>query len=73
MIEVESQIREWGRSFGVVIPKETVVKEGLLPGDTVEILIRKKGNPLRETFGILKFKKTTEEILKDSDREAWDE
>ncbi len=73
MIEVETQLREWGRSLGVVIPKETVVREGLMPGDTLELLIRKKSNPLKETFGTLKFRRTTEEILKESDKEAWDE
>ena len=73
MIEVESQLREWGRSIGVVIPKEKITKEGLMPGDIVEILIRKKSNSLKETFGVLKFKKSTEEILRESDKEAWDE
>ena len=30
-------------------------------------------NPLEKTFGTAKLKRTTEEILKESDEECWDE
>lgn len=73
MIETESQIREWGRSIGVVIPKDAVIKERIKTGDVVKLLIRKKTNPIKKTFGMLKFKKSTDEILKESDKECWDE
>ena len=73
MIETETQVREWGRSVGIIIPKDAVIKERIKVGDTVKILINKKKNPLKETFGIMKFKRSTEEILKDIDKEAWDE
>jgi len=71
MIETEAQIREWGRSVGVVIPKEVVVKERIKVGDNVKILIKKKSNPLKETFGILRLKRSTDEILKEIDKESW--
>ncbi len=73
MLEVKAKVREWGRSLGVVLPKEGVQQEGIVKNDTVTLLITKKGNALRETFGTLKFKKATDEILKESDEEAWDE
>ena len=73
MLEVKAKVREWGRSLGVVLPKEGVQQEGIGKNDTVTLLITKKRNALRETFGTLKFKKTTDEILKESDEEAWDE
>lgn len=73
MIEIQSQVREWGRSIGVVIPKDAVVSEHLKAGDTVELLLLKKTNALKETFGTLKFKKTTDEILKEIKGESWDE
>lgn len=73
MKEVKTQAREWGRSLGLVIPRETVLEEEIKPGDTVQMFIVKKRNPLAETFGKLKFKKSTDEMLKESDREAWDE
>jgi hypothetical protein len=72
MIETEAQVREWGRSVGIVIPREAVIKEKIKVGDNVRILIKKKSNPLKETFGILKLKKSTDELLKEIDKEGWD-
>ena len=73
MKEVEAQVREWGRSLGVVIPKEAALEEHLKEGDTVKLLILKKSNPIKKTFGTFKFKKNTEEMLKEADTESWDE
>ena len=73
MKEVEAQVREWGRSLGVVIPKEAALEEHIKDGDTVKFLILKKSNPIKKTFGTFKFKKTTEDMLREADREAWDE
>ena len=33
----------------------------------------KKSNALRETFGTLKLKKATDEIMEEIDEEGWDE
>lgn len=73
MIEVEARVRKWGRSFGVVIPKEKIKQEGIRENENVTLLIAKKSNVLRETFGTMKFKRSTQEILDESDREDWDE
>lgn len=73
MFETEAQVREWGRSIGIVIPKDAVIKERIKVGDSVKILINKKQNPLKETFGILKLKKKTEDILKEIDKEGWND
>lgn len=73
MIEVEAKVRKWGRSFGVVIPKEKIREEGIKENETIKLLIGKRTNVLRETFGTMKFKRTTQEILDESDREDWDE
>ncbi len=72
MVEITSQVRQWGRSVGVVIPKETAEKAHIKTGDKIRLLIIGK-NPLRETFGILKLERPTEEIMKEVDREGWDE
>ena len=72
-MEVEAKVRKWGRSFGVVIPKEKIIKEGIKENETVKLLIIKRTNVLKETFGTLKFKRTTQEMLDESDREDWDE
>ena len=73
MIKVEAKVRKWGRSFGVVIPKEKIIEEGIKENENVTLLIGKKTNVLRETFGTFKFKRSTQEILDESDREGWDE
>ena len=72
MMEVEAKVRKWGRSLGVVIPKEKIKAEGIKENETIKLLITKKTNVLKETFGTLKLKRTTQEILDESDREDWD-
>ena len=73
MITVESELREWGRSIGVVVPKDAIVREKLKAGDTVRLVILKSSNALRDTFGILKLKHSTDEILKEIDETSWKE
>ena len=73
MLEVEAKVRKWGRSFGVVIPKDKIKEEGIKENETIKLLIAKKTNVLKETFGTMKFKRSTQEILDESDREDWDE
>lgn len=75
MIEVTAIVRDWGKSKGVVIPQEAVIKEKLKTGEEVELLIRKKArkNPLKETWGTVKFSRPIEAILKDVDRELWND
>ncbi len=73
MEEVQTQVREWGRSLGVVIPKEAALKEHLKEGDIVKLLIMKKSNPIKKTFGTFRFKRSTKEMLAEADRESWDE
>lgn len=73
MLEVKAKVREWGRSLGIVLPKEATKEEGIRKDDAVTLLISKKSNSLKETFGTLEFRRSTEEILKESDEESWDE
>lgn len=73
MIEIEAVVRKWGRSFGVVIPMELIKGEEISENDKVTLAISKKGNPLKNNFGTCKFKKSTKDLLDESDREAWDE
>ena len=73
VLEVTVQIRKWGRSLGVVIPKEAAQKESLKEGNKVKLIISKPGNPFVETFGSLKQKRPTKALLKEIDREGWNE
>lgn len=62
---IEVKTKKWGHSLGVVIPFETAHKLKLRPEETVVIEITKKDNVLKELFGSLKFKKPTEQMLKE--------
>ena len=73
MLEVEAKVRKWGRSFGVVIPKEKIKEEGIKENETVRLLIAKRTNVLKETFGTLKFKKSTDDMMREIDKELWGE
>ena len=74
MIEHETKLKAWGNSIGVIIPKEDIKKEGLHVDQRVKVIITPI-NPLKvkDIFGKLKFKtkpsKSTEEILKEIDKE----
>lgn len=74
MIKSETKLRAWGNSVGVVIPKEALKKEDLSIDDEVEVIVRKKSNPLKEIFGKLKglkakSRKSTDKLLKEVDKE----
>ena len=73
VLEAEVKLKKWGSSIGIVLPKKAVEKEGLKEGETVRVMIFKKRNPWIESFGTMKFSKSTEEILKEVDEEGWDE
>lgn len=73
MIAVQGQIRRWGNSVGIRLQKKEVLKENLKEGEEVVIFVAKKDNPLKRTFGIAKFSRPIDEILKEVDREGWDE
>lgn len=70
MIEHETKLKAWGNSIGVVIPKEDIIKENLHVDQKVKVFITPvKTVKVKDIFGKLKFKKTTEEMMKDVDRE----
>jgi antitoxin component of MazEF toxin-antitoxin module len=62
---IVAKTRKWGNSIGIRIPKSIAQEMGLLEEQEVTVEIEKKGNPLRELFGALKFNEPTEKILKE--------
>ncbi len=71
MIEIETNVKEWGNSFGIVIPKEKIVKEGIRPEDKIKVLIAKEKDSLKvkDIFGTIKWKTKTEKLLREIDKE----
>ncbi len=74
MIEVKTKLRKWGNSFGIVVPQKAASSGQIKEGDEVIVLLKKeeKGNVLKEMFGTFKFKKSTDKILREIDKELWD-
>ena len=69
MIEITTKIRKWGNSFGIVIPHSKVEKDSIKEGNEVNVLINKNENILKETFGTFKFKKSTQKMIDEIDKE----
>ncbi len=63
---LEVKTKKWGSSIGVVIPSEAVERLNIKPDEEIVIEIEKKNNVLKELFGAMKFKKPTEQILKEA-------
>ena len=75
MIEIRTRIRKWGNSFGIVVPVKLLEKGNIKEGEEVIALIseRKRVN-LKKLFNAnLKFKKTTEQMMKETDRDLYNE
>jgi hypothetical protein len=70
VIQTKTRIREWGNSFGIIIPRELVIKEGFKVNDRVNISIEKKQN-LEEFFGKGKGKIKNVQKEKDEVRKLW--
>jgi len=70
MSEVIVTARKWGNSIGATFPAETIEKEKIRPNDKLVVEVRKV-MPIKELFGIAKFKRSAQEI-KDELRQGWD-
>ena len=56
---IQTRVKKWGNSFGIVIPSEIVVEEKIKENENIEVLIlRNSKKVFKETFGILKGKLT---------------
>ena len=70
-MKIETKTKKWGSSLGIIIPKEVVEKENLKQNQNirilaVETLIKTK---VKDIFGKLKFKRPTQEVLDEVDRD----
>ncbi|PIN90229.1 hypothetical protein COU60_01965 [Candidatus Pacearchaeota archaeon CG10_big_fil_rev_8_21_14_0_10_34_76] len=72
MTELKAKIRKWGNSFGIIIPLEILKEKNLSEGEEIDAIILEKGNVLKETFGKIKFKKSTEQMMREIDKELYD-
>jgi len=68
-VQARSKLKRWGNSYGVVVPKDVVEKEGLKEGEVVEISVR-KATDVGRLFGKYPFKDL--QAQKDRMREGWE-
>ena len=76
MEQIKTKVKKWGNSFGIVIPKEIINREGLKEEKEVFITIQQKRyTTVGDIMGILKrkSKKSTQKIMDEIDKELWPE
>jgi len=77
MVVVETKLKKWGNSLGLIIPKEVIDKENLKEEEKVRVILVNKNSSkvLRETFGMLKgkIKKPTQQIKDELRRELYND
>lgn len=73
MIEIKAKLRKWGNSLGIVVPFSKAKEGHIDEGEEVTVLLVKKVNVLRETFGTFKFKKPVRRMMEEIDKELYNE
>jgi len=74
MTIIETKVKKWGNSFGVVIPSEVIVAKQIKENEDIGVIIIKDSRKvLRDTFGIGKgkIKKTGQEFKDEARRELY--
>ncbi len=59
--------KQWGNSIGITIPKEIIEKEHITLRKKVKFFVVGDVNEIKETFGSLKIKKSTQQIMDEID------
>ena len=70
MMEIKAKTKKWGNSIGVIIPKEVVRDNNIKPNQQVTLMLNAKPFTTgRDISGTLKFKKSTEKLMREVDRD----
>lgn len=71
MTSIEVKTRKWGNSIGITIPNDIVEKMNIKPEDKIKVVILKDSGILKDIFGSVKFKKSTEKLLQEVKKEIY--
>jgi len=75
MTVVETRLKKWGNSLGVIIPKEVIDNQSLKEEEEVSVIVVSKNSSkvLKETFGIGKgkIKKSGQQFKNEARRELY--
>jgi antitoxin component of MazEF toxin-antitoxin module len=72
MEKINSIVKKWGNSYGIILPMEIIKNEDIKEGTKIEVIITSKGKTkVGDIFGILKgkIKRDTSDLLKEVDRD----
>ena len=64
---IETKLRRWGNSFGVLIPKGELERDNLKENDSIIVIVKRKISPAKELFGSLMIKEPTDKIMREID------
>ena len=67
---IETKLKKWGNSIGIVVPSEVLRDKNLKEGEKVIVDINKK-DKMKEIFGSLKNLKINSQEMKDELRKEW--
>ena len=73
MVELEGQLKKWGNSFAIRISKSRVIQNKMKVNEKFRLILIPERNILKETFGTGKFKGSTEKLLKQVDKELYND
>jgi antitoxin component of MazEF toxin-antitoxin module len=74
MEKINTIVKKWGNSYGIILPKELVQSQELKEGARIDIIVQpRKKTKVKDIFGILKgkLKKDTDQIMDEVDKELW--
>jgi len=74
MTIVETKVKRWGNSFGIIIPSETIATKKIKENQNIKIIILEDSKKvLKETFGSLKnrLKKSAQEMKDEIKRDLY--
>lgn len=72
MENINTKVKRWGNSFGIILPADIVRQNKIKEGTDIEVRITTKNKTkAKDIFGILKGKLTreTDDLLKEVDRD----
>ena len=80
MNKIKTSVRKWGNSFGIVLPKKIIDTEKIIEGTEITITIEpKKAMTVKDLMEfakknkIPKSEKPIKQIIKEIDRDLWNE
>ena len=64
-MEFDTKVKKWGNSVGLIIPKDKLRLNGFKEDEEVHVIVLRKSNVLRQTFGTVPEWKGKAQEMKD--------